>query len=110
MDILKFEQPTVKKSESSEIVLERAKKKQAGYCRHIKVTIDLETRQIICNCGQVLDPFDHLANLAAHQDLSWSRATRLEQEIKDSASRLKDLARQERNAKSRLKRLHKKLE
>ena len=83
----------------------------SGYCRHRETIVDPDKRLVTCKqCGTVMDPFDVLLRLS-RMEREWTRnAKRLKGEAAKAAVKLKELRRQERNVRARLKRLKKKEE
>ncbi len=81
-----------------------------GHCRHRPATIDVEKRRLTCDkCGASLDPFDFLAGLSHDFDLYTVPLARLKRELEQTAAKLEETKRKERNARARLKRLQGKL-
>lgn len=87
------------------------KPKNRKRCWHEeKVLIDEHFRILECeNCGAKINAFDYLVSIARRNDMMWDKRKEYEKEAIESAKRLEDLKRKERNARSRLKRLENKL-
>lgn len=73
-------------------------------CAHRNTIIDARQRIVSCTkCGDLLDPFDVL-NEVANAELRWTAATdRAERQARDATRRLADVERQEANAKARVR-------
>lgn len=74
-------------------------------CRHTRADIEPDLRKLFCrDCGEVLDPFEHLLKLA-REDGRWRQARdAAERTARQAQIRLDDLLLEEKRAKGRLKR------
>ena len=83
-------------------------RKDTSFCRHMHVVVCEKTRMLECEkCQTMLDPFDYLWQWAnKDRNLSWTRDA-LEKDIESLSTELKEMKRDERNTRSRLKRLDK---
>ena len=82
------------------------RKKEYTGCRCVSVYAIEEFRNLECqDCKRTIDPFDYLWKLANGQQKIVRMASNLKREIKDLQIKLDALKKEERNAKSRVKRL-----
>lgn len=77
-----------------------------GYCCHSHVTVCEKTRMLECqNCGAIIDPFDFMWEWACKdRNLQYVRKE-LKKDIERLSTQLKELKRQERNTKARIRRV-----
>lgn len=74
-------------------------------CRHERSTVDAAARTLVCrDCEVSLDPIDVLASLAQRREQLVNTGRMLRSEVDHLRDRVAELERQERNAKSRIKR------
>lgn len=81
-------------------------KKREGFCQHTHVLVDEKTRMLECDaCGQVIDPYDFMWEWATRdRNLQWTRDA-LKKDIAILRAEMEELKREERNIKSRLRRI-----
>ncbi len=81
-----------------------------AFCTHIGVDIDPETRIVTCRaCGRQLDPVDVLLGMAKRWRLITWNVEEVQRNLKKSRESLEELKREERNLKSRIARMKKKI-
>lgn len=104
--IIKF--PSNKRSLKASNRLSAKPKRMPSYCRHPQVLVCEKTRMLECEkCGKVVDPYDYLWDWAIQEkNVEWE-VTHLKAEIKRLTQELAALKKDERNTRSRLKRLKK---
>lgn len=73
-------------------------------CRHVRSTVSKAERTVHCrDCGVALDALDVLAGLAHEYERWASRLLQLRSDVKALEETMIELARQERNAKARVR-------
>lgn len=80
-----------------------------NYCSHKQTYVDEYQRIVTCQkCDAKLDPFEVLLSLAHEYTRYHETIEKYEKIIKELEEKYKELLRQERNAKARIRRLNKK--
>ena len=83
-------------------------KHKKGYCRHPHVLACEKTRMLVCEkCGAIIDPFDFMWEWGCGDRNLEHIRKRLMEEVIQLDAELKELKRQERNVKARIKRMNK---
>lgn len=73
-------------------------------CRHKRTWIDTGARKLTCrDCDVEVDPIDVLSMLAGDREFYVNQARYLRRDVKRVTAELRELERQERNAKSRIR-------
>ena len=76
--------------------------RKAPYCKHQHVYLDQKTRLCECReCGATIDPFDFLWSWAMGTEKIENTRKRLEAESERLTKHVKELKKEERNAKAR---------
>jgi hypothetical protein len=81
--------------------------KKSGNCGHYARgrLVDATSRKVTCKaCGDELDAFDCLLEVAKQHQSNNEHLARLEKDSKEARARLDNLLREEANAKARVKR------
>lgn len=79
--------------------------KHGGYCRHYQLYVVEKYRHLECRkCGAIIDPFDFLFSWACEDYHLDANRKHLKKECRRLSDGLKELKRQERNIKARIKR------
>lgn len=82
--------------------------KKVKSCSHPQILLDPGYRVIQCKkCNQVIDPFDYLMEWAnGDRNLNYIRK-KIKSEIKQLSGKLKNLKKEERNIKARIRKVEK---
>jgi len=81
------------------------RKRALSVCRHRRTELDVDARRVYCrDCGLERPPFDVLRDLAGEHERYVEQRKRAQREARLALGRLRELERQERNAKGRVRR------
>lgn len=80
--------------------------KKEGYCRHMHIEVDRDSRKINCSaCKEELDPIDFIMKLATEEQNQWYVKKELKRQIDELEKEHKELTRVVTNLKSQKRRL-----